>query len=471
MVPRARSVSSPTTEVAIGETPTSSPPNEVAVLVTVTLATMLAPLNSTMIAVALPRIMGDFHVGIATAGWLITSYLIVMAALQPVAGKLGDRLGRRRLLLGGLLAFGLASFGAAIAPTLPFLFICRLGQAVAGAIALPNGTALVREVVPPQRRAARYGLVGAAVSFAAAAGPPLGGFIVGAAGWRAIFDLNVVLIVPALLLGWRVIPRTRMQGTLRRFDVGGALLLSCLLLGAAILLTQGDHEMGLVGLGLGAMLMLGVAVVFLRRELRHPDPVLQPRLFRHRTFASANAAIALSNLAMYSTLLSIPLLLAGRQGWGSTAIGLVLASMSGTVVLFAPLGGRLADRWGRRWPTVLGLALFTCGLLPLAFAGADVGVPLLVGSLAVAGIGLGLSTAGMQTAAIESVPPHEAGVASGLFSTSRYLGSIVGSSLLAGLLEPAHASRGFATVFVMVVAAAFLSTVASLGLGDRPSAG
>ena len=148
------------------------------ILTTVALTTMLAPLNSTMIGVALPLVTAEFEVGLDESGWLVIAYLIVMASLQPVAGKLGDRLGHRRMILGGLLYFAFASIGAALAPSLYWLLAFRIQQAIAGAIALPNGTAIMRQVVPAEQRGRRFGLVGAAVTLAAAAGPPLGGVLI-----------------------------------------------------------------------------------------------------------------------------------------------------------------------------------------------------------------------------------------------------------------------------------------------------
>ena len=143
---------------------------------------MLAPLNSTMIAVALPDVMDDFNVGVASAGWLITAYLAAMASLQPVAGKLGDRLGRRRLVLGGLPAFGGTSIGAALAPSLWVLLAFRTLQAAAGALIVPNGAALLPEAVLEERRGSSFGALGAAIALAAGLGPPIGGVLVEAAG-------------------------------------------------------------------------------------------------------------------------------------------------------------------------------------------------------------------------------------------------------------------------------------------------
>ena len=440
---------------------------EGAAVITVALATMLAPLNSTMIAVALPHVIAEFGADIASAGWLVTAYLIAMAALQPVAGKLGDRLGRRRLILGGVAWFGLASVGAATAVNLSALLFFRVQQAIAGAVALPNGAALLREVVPADRRAGRFGLVGAAIALAAAAGPPLGGLLVGTAGWRAIFYVNLVFILPTLLLGWRSLPVQPGRGTEHPFDLAGAVLLSVALVGTAGLLTHGPKSHPALAPMLGVALAF-LSALFLWHELRHPDPVLQPRLFGHRTFAAANAAIALSNLAMYVTLLAIPILLSRRTGWRSTEVGLVLAAMSIGMVLFSPIGGRLADRLGRRAPTVAGLSLLTLGLAPLALTGGGITTPALLAGLGVAGAGLGLSSAGLQTAAIESVGPRDSGVASGLFSTSRYLGSIVGSSVLAGLLgPPGDGVAGFGAVFLLAVAAALLSVLVSVGLQGK----
>ncbi len=429
------------------------------------LSSMLAPLNSTMIAVALPRLITEFQTDVAHASWLVTSYLIAMATLQPIAGKLGDRWGRRSLILGGLVCFGIASLAATWAPNLSLLIGFRLLQAVSGAIAIPNGVALVREVVPDHQRATKFGLVSSAVSLAAAIGPPIGGVLTSLAGWRAIFFVNVLLILPALLLGAWAIPRRSRKTASRPFDWGGSLLLAAVLASLAGFLSQ-MRQGGLAispGLAVGSVVVLGVA--FFAYEARHPDPIIQLRFFRKRAFAAANGAIALSNLAMYVTLFSLPILLSERAGWTDSQIGFVLAAFSGLMIIGSPLGGRWADRWGRRLPTVVGLTLFTLGLLPLVIRAETVSLLFLLPGLAIAGSGMGASMAGLQTSALESLKPEEAGVAAGVFSTSRYLGSIVGSSILAGILS---SSGNFHLVFWMVGITAFFSVLVSLGLRDRP---
>ncbi|HEV7217221.1 MAG TPA: MFS transporter, partial [Chloroflexota bacterium] len=426
-----------------------------------------APLNSTMIAVALPAIMLAYGASLASAGWLVTSYLVVMAALQPVAGKLGDQLGRRPFILGGLAGFGLASLGALIAPSLSVLVLFRLLQATCAAIALPNGVALVREVVPEQRRAAAFGLVGAAISVAAAAGPPLGGLLVSTAGWQAIFYFNVPLVLIALLLGWRVLPRQTLSRRGQGFDLLGAVLLCSVLVGISLVL-RASGAASVLPILLGGVVLLLIAALFVVRELHHPEPVFHPRFFLRRSFAAATAAVALSNLAMYSTILALPVILTRQAHWTSSHVGLVLTALSAGNVVFTPFGGRLADRYGRRAPVVGGLALFTLALLPLLREASGFSGPALTLSLAVAGAGLGIANPGMQTAAVEAVAAREAGAASGMYSTSRYLGSIIGSSVLPILLTASlPTTAATERVFALIILAAGCSAAVSLALRGK----
>src|SRR3954447_17011480 len=201
MVLGARScgVQRPTTSVRYSRAVTTARPGiERAVLIAVALGALLAPLNSTMIAVALPDIVDGFDTTIGTVGWLVTTYLLALAVVQPVAGKLGDRHGRRGFVLGGLAIFGLASLGAAAAPGLTFLIVFRVLQAVSGGVVFPNGAGLIRELVPADRRGGAFGIIGGSVALAAGLGPLLGGLLLTVGGWRAIFLLNVPVLVAAV---------------------------------------------------------------------------------------------------------------------------------------------------------------------------------------------------------------------------------------------------------------------------------
>ena len=394
-----------------------------------------------------------------------------MAALQPIGGKLGDRFGRRPLILGSLLYFAVASIGAALSTSLAMLLTFRVQQAVALALTLPNGAALLRLLVVEGRRGRAFGLVGAATSMAAAASPALGGALTSLAGWRAIFAVNVVLLAPALLLGMRAFPRSEGTDTPRPgpFDGVGAGLLLVTLGGLVTLLTQAG-ALSTAALAGGAVALAVVAALLWLRESRHADPVVRLQLFAKRAFTGASASIALGNLAMYTTLLTVPVLLRSQAGLSSATTGLVLTPLAAMSVLLAPLGGRLADRVGRRLPAVAGLLVAAVGALQLALGAAAAGgqgsLTQLLVALGMMGAGLGFASPATYTAAVESADPADAGVTAGLFSTSRYLGSIVGSSLLA-LLLGADLSQGvgFGSVFWVVAAAA--AAVAALVLPGR----
>ena len=450
-------------------TPESSPPDSLAgrnVLFTIVLGAMLVPLNSTMIAVALPHLIVDFDTDLSSAGWLVTGYLIAMASLQPVAGKLGDRLGRRTLLLAGLGWFGLSSLGAGLAPNLPILIAFRIQQAVAGALVFPNGIALLRATAPPGRLGRRLGLVMGALPLAAALGPLVAGVLLAFADWRAIFLVNLPLVVVPLVLGWRSLPRTVRMPANAGFDVFGGVLLSVFLLATAWALNRGVSATGATA----GVLACVAAALFAAQELRHPHPLIQLRLFRDSQFVAANGGVALSNLAMYVTLFALPVLLSRRGGWTGAQIGLVVTTMTLTMTMFAsaPVGGRLADRYGARLPASAGLGLMTSCLVPFALGVSQLSGLAIVALLFGIGAGLGVASVPLQLAAIEAVDVSESGLVAGIFSTSRYLGSITGISLFAGALAPAATGTGgFGPLFAMMAAAAAGSAALSLLLPGR----
>ena len=453
--------------------------NERSILLAVALCGILPPLNTTMIAVALPNILRHLGSGVSGGGWLVACYLIAIAPLQPITGKLGDRYGRLPLMLTGLVAFGVVSVGAGLAPSLPVLIAMRVLQGLAGALVVPNATGLIRELIPAERRAKAYGLFGAVIGVSAAVGPPIGGGLTSALGWRWIFFVNVPVTAAAALMLVRFVGGREGLGraatadgkSLPPFDVRGAGVLTLLLGGAAALALEGGRIGGApVVVPLGAVIV-AAAVVFLRSELRHADPVLDPRLFRVRSFAAAAGGVSFGNMALYTVLLATPLLFERTTSWSDGRIGLALAVLSAPTALLATLGGTLADRLGRRFPATLGQAIVVAGLVPLA---AWPGAPpwLIISCLAVAGVGGGLTGAAQQAAAVESVAPDRAGVASGIFSTSRYLGGIAGAVVLAGLLDGRHGTGGFTALFAVTAAAALAATVAGACLpGPPPVAG
>ena len=438
-------------------------------VIAVVLGATLMPINSTMIAVALPEITDDLGITVSRSAWLVTAYLVALASLLPLAGDLADRFGRRRMILSGLTVFGIASIGAAVSPDFETLLVFRVLQAISGSMVLPAGWAVIREVVPEHRRAYAFGLMGSMIGLSAGAGPPIGGLLTELAGWRGIFYVNIPVVASALLLGWRVLPRTRQRdGAGVKFDYPGAVLLPIVLSGLAGVLMAIARGAPWALVGTGAAAVTGGAVLLAFIETRATSPVLQPRLFRIRAFTAAAGGVPFSNMAMYVTLLAVPLMLTARGGYTTLEIGLVLMALSIASFVVSPVAGRFADRLGRRTPTVLGMTISTAASIPLALEGSEISVPLLVATLIVFGIGFGIANPGMQTGAIEAAPADRTAAASGVYSTSRYFGSIVGSAILAGLIGADRADvSGIDGVFILALVASAIAMVSVIGMASR----
>lgn len=437
------------------------------IVISVMLAVLIGPLNSTMISVALPAVSDDFGIPASAGTWLVTVYLIAMAALMPAAGKLGDRFGRRQVMLAGLATFFVASALGAASPNFGLLVASRVAQAAGAAVLIPNGIAILRDTVSHKRLGTAIGMVGLASPLAAAAGPPVGSALLTSTGWRGLFILNLVVLALSMGVGWLLLPRRATSHRTGAFDVLGSALVCLVLVAFAGLLTLPSSIWILAGWTV--LLIFGVTALILQ-ENRHPDPALPPGLFVNPRFTAASAGILLSNFSMYGPLLSLPLLLAHRPGWPEGVTGAVLAAMMLAVAAIAPIGGWLSDHVGQRIPAVVGFILTVAGLAPLAILGPQLKAVELCVGLAVAGIGMGMCNSALQTMSVDAVAPEETGMASGVYSTFRYLGSIIVSALLAGpLAASTQQATGFAALFITftIAAVAGAALIALLPLFSR----
>jgi MFS family permease len=395
------------------------------------LTTALVPLGSTMIAVALPAIGSDFGSDPATlTQWLVNSYLVVGIVLLSPAGKLGDLWGARRALSLGQLLFAAGAALGILGASLPWLLAARVTMAAGGALIGPATMSLLRNSTAPAYRARAFGAFGAVMGLSAAVGPALGGVLVQALGWRSIFFVNFpVLAAGAALL--RGLDRGTQARREVRFDWAGTFLLGAGLI-AAVAGSKVTGAAALFLLGGGALLL----ALFLRWERSAPDPVLDPAIFRRRAFAAGGALVALQNLAMYALLFQLPLWLRDALGSTSAEVGRVLLGMMISMVACAPLGGRISERLGARTVAVGGTALGVAGLVLLAST--ELGRPAdAIWPLVLLGIGLGVTGAPAQAAALSAVERGQSGMASGALSTLRYLGGVVGIVALGQVLRDA----------------------------------
>ena len=441
-------------------------PNYVLLLTTVCLGGVLAPLNSTMLAVALPEIRSDFSVGLAEIGWLVSAYLIAMAVAQPLGGRLGDQLGRARVFRAGLVAFLVLSLAAAFAPTFTVLVLFRTGQALVGAVVIPNGMAMLRESVPVNKLGMFTGITWSVIAISAAVGPLVGAGLLLAWSWRLLFLVNVPLV--GLALASQALLSYPDTGARKKFalDWVGAMAFAALLVSVTVLLNSLSGGQSSYLLGAGSIGLLAFSGLFLHRQLSSSTPIAEWKLFRNRSYAAATTYILLNNLVMYTTLLSIPFFVKEVQNRGDAATGTLLAAMSLLMAFVSPLSGRISDGLGRRLPTLAG-SLIVLVAVTLILAGLDrnVSYGYLAASLAILGLGVGLSFGAASTAALEAAPRELAGSAAGTNSMMRYLGSIIGAGILGAVLssDAAVPSVGlFRLMFAVLVVTAALASVAAM---------
>jgi EmrB/QacA subfamily drug resistance transporter len=389
------------------------------------------PLNSTMIAVALPDISHEFgqDPSVVTQA-LVTSYLVAAVVLQSPAGKIGDRLGHSRMLAIGQVLVAAGALLGFLSPSVAALTAARVLMAAGGAVLVPATVALLRHELPPERRGRAFGAFGAVMALAAAVGPLVGGELVSKFGWPSVFVANLpVLVVSATLAGLAGSSTRVPRAATPRFDWVGTTLLAAALTSIVLgLRPEGAHTVPFLVVGTALL------VPFALWERRSADPVVAFSLFRSAPFTAGTVLIAVQNLVMYALLFEVPLVAHDLLDLGARGTGQVLVSLMLAMVLVSPVAGRLADRVGARTVAVTGSLVAIAGIVTLAVT--DLTAPVqIAGPLALLGIGLGLTTPAAQSASISAAPGEQAGMAAGIGSTMRYLGGLAGVAVMSLVLD------------------------------------
>ena len=393
------------------------------------LTASLMPLNSTMIAVAVPDIAAELgHSRTTVTQALVATYLITAIALQSPGGKLGDRLGQWRVVTFGQAAIAVGALLGLVAQSLAVLTVARMLMACGGALVVPATIALLRLELPPERRGRAFGTFGAVMGLAAAVGPILGGVLVDAFSWEAVFLANVPVLAVSVLVAANG-PVVRTPPAALRFDWWGSVLLTVSLV-LVVVGAQAEQSWSLLVLVAGLL----VLVPFGWWERRTQDPVVDFALFRSAPFAAGSLLIGLQNLVMYALLFELPIVLDDLFALGARGIGQLLTFLTVAMIATSLVAGRLTDRMGPRPVAVCGALLCLGGLAVLHGSGlsapGDVRIP-----LALLGAGIGLSSPAAQTASLSSVAPSRSGMAAGVGSTMRYLGAVAGIALLGRVLD------------------------------------
>ncbi|MDB4933514.1 MAG: transporter permease [Labilithrix sp.] len=426
-------------------------PREIAALV---LSIALVPLNSTMLAVAIPTIAKDLSVATeALTQGLVASYLLVGIVLQSPGGKLGDGIGHGRALGLGQLVFAAGAIVGFAARTMLLLELSRGLMAAGGAVMVPSAFALVRSRAPEKAQARAFGAFGAVMGLAAAVGPLVGGEIVARLGWPYLFVVNAPPVLFAMLLARSSVKEPRRA--MPRFDVLGSALLGVGLVLAVLGLRSQRWALVFAG--------VVVLVVFFGWERRAANPVIDPSLFRTRAFAAGVSVVGLQNLAMYALLFELPVLLSRAFGSDAKTSGRTLLALTLAMVAGSLSGSRLAARLGARGASLVGSMVALSGMLYVGWQTPS-GASDLVPGLLLLGVGIGLSTPAVQTVSMAAVDRTKSGMAAGVSSTARYLGGVIGvgvvSTLLAGSVDPLAAHKTAAHVLAVVLLIAIVASAA-----------
>jgi EmrB/QacA subfamily drug resistance transporter len=428
----------------------------------VVLATVLASgmtmLDATAVNVALPAIGRDLGSELAGLQWTLSGYTLALASLIMLGGALGDRYGRRRVFLIGVVWFAVASLGCGLAQSTGQLVAARVLQGIGGALLTPGSLAIIQTSFPHSDRPRAIGAWSALGGVAGLVGPFLGGFLVDAASWRWVFLVNAPVALVVVLVAVRHVPESRDPGRTGRFDVLGAVWCALALAGVTYALIAAGDGPGRPRVWVAAAVGVLAGVAFVVRERRVPEPMLPPEVFADRQFTGAN----LSTLVLYGALggysLFLVLELQTVLGYSATAAGAALIPSIVVLSLLSSQAGALAQRVGARLPMTVGPLIAAAGMLYLSRVGpgSSYWVDVLPGSLAT-GLGMSLVVAPLTATVLDAAPEHLVGVASGVNNAVARAAALLAVAALpvaVGLsgddyAEPAAFSAGFSRAMIV----------------------
>lgn len=442
-------------------------------LLLASVASFLAYLDVTVVNVAFPQLERDFPAAsLSPLSWNVTAYAVAFAALLAPLGRVADLAGRRRVFVWGISTFAAGSALAAAAPGVDTLIAARAVQGVGAAAMIPAALGIVLATAPPERRAAAVGVWGAAGSLAAAAGPTVGGVLVDAFGWRAVFLVNLPLAGLAIAGAVRRLPAFAPRPAQRQ-DVAGA----ALFVGALGVLVVGLTQTGPWGWGDPGTLALlgggvGLAAVALARAARHDAPAVEVRLLGDRRFAIATAASVFAGASLFAWLLFGVLFLTGVWHYSILRAGLAVSPGALVSVAASLAAGRAAQHGRAGHAVVAGGVIVALTAFALALVLPDdpayLAVWLPAGVLS--GLGIALVLTGLVSAGAAALPAERFAAGTGLNLTARQVGGAIGIAIAASILTASAAdpAAGFARVFALCGAFALLAAVAGALLITSP---
>ncbi|MDW5593559.1 MFS transporter [Conexibacter stalactiti] len=411
------------------------------------LSLFVVGIDTTAVNIALPSIRSDLDTSVAQLQWTIDAYTLTLASLLLLAGATADRVGRARVFKVGLALFTLGSLLCSVAPSAPLLIAARALQAVGGSMLNPVAMSIVRNTFTDAReRAQAIGVWGGTIGVSMALGPVLGGLLVEAVGWRAIFWVNVPIGIAAIVLTARYVPESRASRARRPDPLGQALVIVLLGTLTYAIIEAPSHgwltreSVALFSVAAGALAAL------VSWELRRRDPLIEMRFFRSAPFAGATAIAVAAFAGLGGFLFLNTLYLQEARGLSPLTAGLWTLPMAALTVVCGPLSGRLVGRVGARPSLVVGGAAMTLAGLLLTELSSTTPVWLLFCAYVLFGLGFGFVNPPITNTAVSGMPADQAGVAAAIASTSRQIGATLGVAVVGAVAIPAAAFADAADV-------------------------
>ncbi len=449
------------------------------VIAATVLGSGIAFIDGTVVNIALPVIGRDFGTGIAALQWTVTAYTLTLAAFLLIGGSLGDRFGRRRIFLTGVVWFAAASLVCGLAPTIGVLIAARALQGVGGAMLTPGSLAIIQGTFRKSDRAAAIGAWSGLGGVALAIGPFIGGYLIEAVSWRLIFLINLPLVLAVVWISLRHVPETRDESVSGRPDLGGALLAAAGLGSLIFGLIEGP-ELGWRSAVVVAALVTsaGALVCFLVLESRVRHPMLPLSIFRSGQFSGANAVTLLVYGALGGALFLIPVQLQQVLGYSPLLAGVALLPVTFMMLALSARAGRLSQRIGPRVPMTVGPLIAGGGLalLSLVQAGSSYATTFLPAILVFA-FGLSLTVSPLTATVLAAAPGQHAGLASAINNTAARAAGLIAVAALpvvVGLtgdayLHPAVFADGFRQAMLLAGALCALGGIVALASIRNPA--
>ena len=415
-------------------------------LASLSLSMLLSSLGTSIANVGLPKLAEAFDASFWEVQGIVLAYLLAITTLIVSVGRLGDLIGRRRLLLAGILLFTVASVLCGVAPTLWLLIFARAAQGVGAAIMMALTMAFVGATAPKAKTGSAMGLLGTMSAIGTALGPSLGGVLIAGIGWRAMFLVNVPLGLMTLLLAYRHLPTegAASGGDRAGFDKAGTLLLGSSLAAYALAMTIGHGSFGPLNASLVMAAVLGLGL-FVLAERSATSPLIHLAMFRDPVLGASLAANALVSTVMMATLVVGPFYLSRALGVDAALVGFVMSVGPLVAALTGVPAGRMADRFGPAQMTVAGLIGMAAGSLILSALPLTLGIPGYIAPMVVLTAAYALFQTANNTAVMADVGPDQRGTVSGMLNLSRNLGLITGASVMGAVFVLASATTEIIT--------------------------